>query len=189
MALTRPAPVMAPAAEAHDCIALFSRMLYGGNALVIHDRCGLSHWGRARTSTPHAPYSVVCNTEKIDHAMMQEVIATPTPHPDLSPTYTLEHAMIMPSSMPMIRDRGVSCGMRSPAYTFSNQWRSISSGVCARDGAATVAVSTWDLPADVRVTRFVRARGVCGRTPGRDKYNLNRGPRVVRLATVRYRLR
>ena len=45
---------------------------------------------------------------------MQEVIATPMLQPAFKPTYTLEQAMTIPSSMPITTARVVSCRMRSP---------------------------------------------------------------------------
>ena len=64
IAFTNPAPDIMPAAEAHDCIALFSRIVKSGNCR------GNALW----------------IAEKIAHAITHDVIATPMLHPALSPT-------------------------------------------------------------------------------------------------------
>ena len=93
MAFTRPAPVMYPAADAHEAMALFSRMLKPGN-----------HFGNMR-----------CSPAKIAYARIDEVIATPMLQPALSPMYTFESDITPPSSIPITSARIVSWGMRSPA--------------------------------------------------------------------------
>ena len=64
IAFTTPAPVMYPAAEAHEAMALFSRMLNSGK-----------NRGKSLRSA-----------EKAANARIAEVIATPSPQPALSPT-------------------------------------------------------------------------------------------------------
>ena len=70
-ALTTPAPVIEPAAEAVDCMALFSRMLNSGKNLGKR-RC--TALGIARYSVWH-----------ITNARIDEVIAAPIDHPAFSP--------------------------------------------------------------------------------------------------------
>ncbi len=64
IAFESPALVMVPAADAHDCIALFSRMVYPPNQ-------------RGR---------IFCSPAKMEYARMHEVIATPRLQPVLSET-------------------------------------------------------------------------------------------------------
>ncbi|MNS48890.1 hypothetical protein D3C72_814760 [compost metagenome] len=85
IALTRPAELMVPAAEAADCMALFSR------------------------SVKWPPGRIFSKILKMAKARMPDVMVTPKPQPVSRPTYRLDTDITAPRIMPMITARIVSC--------------------------------------------------------------------------------
>ena len=106
-------PVAYPAAEAVDCMQLFSRM-------VIGDRAIPALWKKLQ----------------IEYDRMQADRVTPRCQPIFRPMYTLVKARKKPRTAPMATARTVSCGASSPRYTLSYQASSSSSATSSGDSSS-----------------------------------------------------